>query len=97
MNVLVLVDAHEVEPILLLRARPIELDLSITKGAKEPLIPNIAHPIQSKLGSTFLQQNGLDKNIVRLWCPSVVIDESRNLQQIKRSQMSFLVSVSPLL
>ena len=45
-NILILVDAHEVEPVLLLCSRLIELDLAISKCPEQAFISNIAHAIQ---------------------------------------------------
>ena len=47
-HLLVLVYAHDVEPVLLLSPWLKEFDLVVTKRSKQPLIPDIAHTIKSK-------------------------------------------------
>lgn len=69
-------DAHQVEPVLLLHARPEELDFAITKRAKQSFVPHIAHAVQRELRATLLQQHRLDENIVRLRCPTIVVDKT---------------------
>ena len=68
--------AHEVEPIILLHSRLEELNLAISECPKESLIPDITHPIECKFGVPFLQQHGLDENIVRFWGSSIVVYQS---------------------
>ena len=55
MNLLVLMDTHEVEPVVLLPAGLEEFDFVVTKCPEQSLISNIAHTIQSKFGLAFLQ------------------------------------------
>lgn len=54
MNPLILMNAHEVKPVLLLCAGPEEFYFSISEGSVQPLIPHIAHTVQSKLGISLL-------------------------------------------
>ena len=84
-DVLILMNAHQVEPILLLRTRSKELDLPVPERSEKSLISYITHTIQCQLGLPLLQQHRLYDDIVRFWSPSVVIDKSRYLQQIQGS------------
>ena len=73
-DLLVLMDTHETEPILSLRKGSEELDLMILEGPIEPLIPHIAHAIESKLCVPLLHKYRLDLYVVCFWSPSVVVD-----------------------
>lgn len=84
-NILVLMNAHQIEPILLLCARLKKLDLSISKSSKQALISNIAHAVQGEFRLSLLQQDWLDDNVVRFGSPSVVIEQTGNLKQIQGS------------
>lgn len=53
-NALILVNTHQVEPILLLSSRLEELYFTITKCSKQSLIPHITHTVKSQFGLTFL-------------------------------------------
>lgn len=46
---LILMYAHQIEPIQLLHTRLKEFDTTIAERPVQPLIPNIAHTIQSEL------------------------------------------------
>jgi hypothetical protein len=65
--------AHEIEPVILLSTRLKELHVAVTERAEEPLISDIAHAIQSKLGVAFLEKDWLYGNAIRFGCSSVVI------------------------
>lgn len=54
-NILVLMNAHQIEPILLLCSRLKKLDLSISKSSKQALISNIAHTVQGEFCFSLLQ------------------------------------------
>lgn len=54
MDILILVDTHEIKPITLLGAGLKELDLTISEGPEQALITDIAHAVESKLGATLL-------------------------------------------
>lgn len=81
-NLLVLVHAHEIEPLIFVRTRLEELDVSVTKCAKQPLVSHIAHAIEGKLRAPFLKENRLYGNAVRLGRSSVVVDQARHLQEV---------------
>lgn len=51
---LILMYAHEIEPVVLLHPRLEELDLAISERPKEPFVPHVAHAIQRKFGMTLL-------------------------------------------
>ncbi len=53
-DLLVLMDADEIEPVLFLCTWLKELDLAIQEGVVKPLVPHIAYAIQSKLCVPFL-------------------------------------------
>jgi hypothetical protein len=72
-DVLVLMNSHEIEPIIRLHIWPKELDLAIPKGPKEPLVSHIAHPIQRQLGVSLLQQHRFDGDVVRLRGTAIII------------------------
>lgn len=82
---LILMNAHQIEPVLLLCTRLKKLDLSVSKGSKQAFISNIAHTIQGKLRLALLQQDWLDDNIIRFRGPSVVVEQTGNLEQIQGS------------
>jgi hypothetical protein len=63
-TVLVLVDAHEVEPVCLLSAGLKESDVFISESTEQPLVSNITHTVESELSATFLEKDGLDKDVV---------------------------------
>ena len=73
-DLLILVNTHEIEPIMFLCAWLVELGISILEGPVEPFIPHIAHAIKGQLGVSFLQQYRLDLNLVCFRDPSVVVD-----------------------
>lgn len=81
--ILILMDAHQIEPILLLCAWLEEFDLAIAKCPEQTLIPYIAHAVQSELGLSFLQQDRLDHNIVGFRCSTVVVDQTSCLKKIQ--------------
>lgn len=87
---LILVYAHEVEPVVFLCCRLEELDLAVTECPEKSFIPDIAHAVQGQLRVSFLQQYWLDLDVVGFRCASVVIDQTRNLQDIKCSIVPFL-------
>jgi len=53
-DLLVLVNAHYVEPVRFLGPRLEELDFTISESSKQPLISDIAHPIKRELSLPFL-------------------------------------------
>ena len=75
-------DAHDIEPVGFLHSWLEELDLAIPKCPKEPLVSDIAHAIERKLGLAFLQKHRLDKDVIRFWGSSVVIEQTGNLKQV---------------
>ena len=64
MVVLILMNTHKIEPVILLCTWLEEFDFSICKCSEKTLIPDIAHAIESELRVALLQQNRLDLNIV---------------------------------
>lgn len=78
-------NAHQIEPILLLGARLKEFDLPVPKGPEEPFVSHITHTIQGEFGLTFLQQYRLHEDVVRFRSSAVVIHQPRYLQQIQSS------------
>lgn len=72
-------DAHQVEPVLLLSSRLEKLDLSIPESSKQSFIPDITHPIQGKLSLSFLKENRFDHYVIGFRGPSIVVYESRYL------------------
>ncbi len=68
--------AHEIEPIFLLRAWLEEFDLAVAKRSEQTFVPYIAHAIKCKLRPTFLEQHRFNKDVVRLGCTSIVVDQS---------------------
>ncbi len=77
---LVLVDTHEVEPILLLCTRLVKLNLAVSEGSEQTFVSNVAHAIQSKFGLPLLQQDRLHLDVVGFGSSTVVIDEARYLE-----------------
>ncbi len=73
-HVLILVNAHQVEPVHHLGARLKKFHLSVPKGPKKPLVSDIAHAVQSKLGLPLLQQYRLDNYVIGFWGPPVVVE-----------------------
>ncbi len=53
-DLLVLVNAHDVEPVRFLGSRLEELHLAITESSEQPLVSNIAHSIERELGLSLL-------------------------------------------
>lgn len=92
--ILILVDTAQVEPILLLGARPKESGLAVHKGSVKPFITDIAHSVKRQFGASLLQQDRLDDNVVRFRRFPVVIDQSASLQHIKSGQVPGLVRIS---
>lgn len=84
-NLLILVDAHQIKPILLLGTRLKKLDLPVPKGPEKPFISHITHTVKSEFGLSFLQQNRLHEDVVRLRSSTVVINQPGYLQQIQSS------------
>lgn len=78
-------NAHQIEPILLLGARLKKFDLPVPKGPEKPFVSNITHTVQREFGLSFLQENRLHEDIVRFRSSAVVIDQPRYLQQIQSS------------
>ena len=74
--VLILVHGHEIEPVLLLRVWSEEFHFPVAKCPEEPLIPDIAHPVQCKLCVTFLEQDWFDCDVVRLGGSAVIVHKS---------------------
>lgn len=56
-DVLILMDTHQIKPILLLSSRLEKLDLPIPEGPKESLISHIAHTIEGKLSLPLLKKH----------------------------------------
>lgn len=83
LDVLVLMDTHQIKPIFLLRARLKELNLTIPKCPKQTLVPDIAHAVQGKLGAAFLQEYRFYSDVVRFGSSSVVIQQSSYLEYIQ--------------
>ena len=77
---LILVDAHEIKPIVLLGSRLEKFDFSVTKRPEQTLVPNVAHAIEGQLCVSFLQEDGLDLDIVRFESSSIVVDQARCLE-----------------
>jgi hypothetical protein len=72
-NVLILVYAHQVEPLVFLRTRLEELDFSISKRSKQSFVTDVTQTIQSEFGPAFLKKHWLDFDSVRLWSPAIVV------------------------
>lgn len=53
-DLLVLVNAHDVEPVRFLGSRLKELHLAIPESSEQPLVPNVAHSIERELGLSLL-------------------------------------------
>jgi hypothetical protein len=45
MGVVILMDSHQVKPILLLHTRFIELDVVISKGSEKSLVSHVTQPV----------------------------------------------------
>src|SRR5579863_4573731 len=88
MSMMILMNCHHVEPISLLDPRFEELDFAIPKCPKKTLVSDIAHSVQCQLSLTLLQQDWLHLYIVRLECSAEIVKKPRNLQQIKRAEVS---------
>lgn len=76
-------NAHEIEPVLLLCAGPEKLYFPISEGSVQPLIPHIAHTVQCKLSVSLLQQHRLDLDVICFGSTSVVVDEASCLKQVQ--------------
>ena len=87
-------NAHQIEPVLLLCPRLVELDFTVSESPEQALIPYVAHSIERKLCIAFLQQDRLYLDVVGFRGPSVVVDKSRCLEQIQSSKMAFLFRIS---
>lgn len=61
---LVLVHAHQIKPIVLLRSRLVEFDFAIAECAIQSFIADIAHAVKRKLCPALLQQHRLDGNVI---------------------------------
>ena len=73
-------DAHQVEPILLLGPWLVELDFLIPKRSKEPLVSDVAHAVEGKLRLPLLDQHRLHLNVVRLGGAAIVVDQTGGLE-----------------
>jgi len=76
-------NAHKVEPVLLLSAWPEKLYFPISEGSIQPLVPHVAHAIQCKLSLSLLQQHRLDLNVICFGSTSVVVDKPSCLKQVQ--------------
>jgi hypothetical protein len=63
-NILILVYAHQVEPLVFLRTGLEEFDFPISKRSKQTFVTDVAHTIQSEFGTAFLEKNWLNFNLV---------------------------------
>jgi hypothetical protein len=61
--------------------------MAITEGAKKSLIADVADAVEGELGTTLLQQNGLDEEAIRFGRAAVVVQQSRDLEHVECSQM----------
>ena len=95
-NTLILVDTHEVEPVLLLHPGLVKFDFPISEGPKQALVPNVAHAIQCELRISFLKQYRFNLDIIRFGSSAIVVNQASSLQQVQSCQMSFLRQVSSL-
>lgn len=89
--------AHKIKPVVLLHPGLEELDLAIPERPKEPFIPDITHSIEREFGMPLLKQHRLDEDVIRLRRSSVVVYQSRYLEQIEGCKMAFLTRVSQLI
>ena len=55
MCMMILVHAHEVEPLVLLHTRLEELDITVPPGVEQALITNVAETIESEFGAALLK------------------------------------------
>ncbi len=85
LNSLVLMHAHQIEPITLLQVRLKELDLAVPECAKQALVSDIAEAIQRELRAALLEEHWLHGDVVRLGRAPVVVDKPGDLQQVQRS------------
>ena len=76
---MVLVHARKVEPFVLVHVGLKEFHVSIAECAEEALISDVAHAVECEFCGTFLEQNGLDLDVVGLWGSAVVVEETRHL------------------
>jgi hypothetical protein len=60
MNEPVLMNEQNIEPILRVLRRPIQVNPPIRQLIHEPIIPDVSHPVQRKFGVSFLKEDRLD-------------------------------------
>ena len=75
-------DAHQVEPVVLLCTRLKELNLAISECPKKSLVSDVAHAVQCKLSLALLEKDGLDDDVVGFRGAAIVVDKTGNLQQV---------------
>ena len=76
---LVLMDAHKVEPVMLLSTSLEKLKLPISESSEQPFISDIAHSVESKFGLSLLKQNWFNQYVIGFGSSSIVINEPRYL------------------
>ena len=92
--VVVLMDAHDVEPVVFLRAGLEEFDFAVAEGVVEALIADVAHTVECELRVAFLEEHGFDDDIVGFWGASVVVDETGHLEDVESGEVTFLQDIS---
>jgi hypothetical protein len=75
-------DGHQIEPIALLGIWSEELHSSVAEGTEEALVSDIAHAVQRELRMPFLEENGFDRDIIRLGGAAVVVHQTRDLKEV---------------
>lgn len=75
--------AQDIEPVILLHAGLEECDVVVLERPEETLVANVAHTIQRKLCTAFLQQHWFDLELVCFRHLAIVVDEASHMQQVK--------------
>ena len=70
--------------------------LLLAKGSMEALVPNIAQPVQCKLGASLLHQQGADLNIIHLGTFPKVIHQGRLQEERARAAVRGRRAISSL-
>ena len=52
---MVLMDGHQIKPVIFLHGRLEELDFAISKSPEKAFISDVTHTVQRQLGPSFLQ------------------------------------------
>ena len=100
-NAPVLVHENDVEPVVRVLGRTVQVDPPVRQLEHEPVVPNVTHPIQRQLGLALLEQDWFHLQAVfeRFFVvgrsagkfhPAEIVDQARGREDVECAEGAFL-------